>query len=386
MDALRLFEAPSVQDAYWLGRATLCSNRDEFAAYDRCFLALFNGGGSLAVENETERTERRFERGSSPDGKNPDADTTRSSAAASGFSLRAEDSSAGYEDPDTRERRERAPAVGGASAADIDAVQGKDYELLTSAERSDVLAMMRALLSSGPLRPSRRQVLSTSGSIDVRRTVASALSHAGDPERLFRHRRTLRFRRCILLIDVSGSMARYSELLLRLGYALVQARPRSTEVFTIGTRITRLTRLLQIREPTTALSLAPSAVPDWQGGTRLGDQIKAFIDGWGQRGMARGAFLVIASDGWELGDCGVLAAQMQRLRRLAFRIAWCNPHKGTPGYKPTARGICAVLPYIDDFVAGASMNDMLALASLVSRGIGRETSRANLDAWLRLAS
>lgn len=376
VDALSLFKGLTVEEAFWLGRATLCCDRSEFAAYDQCFSALFNNGKLLPYDqiragSEGEHRSDRRNQTTRPVGEQESSLAIREGGASSVHAaVHAPD------DSDTQENSHSTPPVDGAGATDGDVIRSEDFSLLTGAERSEVLTMMGAMSSSFPRRMSRRRASSRFGSIDMSRTVASAMAHAGDPERLFRQRRVLRPRRCIVLIDVSGSMASYSQLLLRLGYALVQSQPRSTEVFTIGTRLTRATRFLQTRDPDVALPRATSAVPDWLGGTRLGEQLKAFLDLWGQRGMARGAQVLIASDGWERGDCSLLTEQMQRLRRLAFRIIWCNPHKGTLGYEPTSRGIRAVLPYVDNFLAGASLEDMQNVVAFISSGLDRRAKPA----------
>jgi hypothetical protein len=126
-------------------------------------------------------------------------------------------------------------------------------------------------------------------------------------------------------------------------------------VFTIGTRLTRVTPAMRLRDSEAALQAAGETVPDWSGGTRLGETIRAFLDRWGQRGLARGAVIVILSDGWERGDSAYLAAQMRRLRRLAHRVVWVNPHQGKAGYLPVQSGIVAALPAVDEFLAGHSL-------------------------------
>ena len=182
-----------------------------------------------------------------------------------------------------------------------------------------------------------------------------ALHDGGEVTRLLRRRRAPRPRRVVLLIDVSGSMSPYADALLRFAHAAVRARPASTEVFTIGTRLTRVTRELRLRDPDKALAASGSAIPDWSGGTRLGEVLKAFLDRWGQRGTARGAVVVLCSDGWERGGTELLAEQMVRLRRLAHAVVWVNPHKGRSGYEPLTGGMVAALPSIDHFVSGHSM-------------------------------
>jgi uncharacterized protein with von Willebrand factor type A (vWA) domain len=138
------------------------------------------------------------------------------------------------------------------------------------------------------------------------------------------------------------------------------------EVFTVGTRLTHLTRAMRLRDPERAIVAASRTVPDWSGGTRLGENLKVFLDRWGQRGMARGAVVVVFSDGWERGDVALLGEQMMRLKRLAHRVVWVNPHRGKEGYLPVQQGIVAALPYVDDFVAGHSMATFEELIEVVA--------------------
>ena len=174
--------------------------------------------------------------------------------------------------------------------------------------------------------------------------------------------RRVRPRRVVLLVDVSGSMSAYADALLRLSHRFVSAQPR-VEVFTLGTRLTRLTKELTSRDPDLAMAKAAARVIDWSGGTRLGDGLRRFNDRWGVRGMARGAVIVILSDGWDRGDPEVLGAQMQRLHRVAHRIVWVNPLKASPGYAPLARGMAAAMPHIDVFLEGHSLGSLERLAA-----------------------
>jgi uncharacterized protein with von Willebrand factor type A (vWA) domain len=199
------------------------------------------------------------------------------------------------------------------------------------------------------------------------RTVRRALRDGGEVTRLLHRRARPRPRRVVLLIDVSGSMSPYADALLRFAHAAVRARPSSTEVFTIGTRLTRVTREMRLRDPDKALAASGSAIPDWSGGTRLGEVLKAFLDRWGQRGMARGAVVVVCSDGWERGGAELLGEQMTRLRRLAHAVVWVNPHKGRVGYEPLTGGMQAALPSIDHFVSGHSMAAFEELSGVIQR-------------------
>jgi uncharacterized protein with von Willebrand factor type A (vWA) domain len=161
-------------------------------------------------------------------------------------------------------------------------------------------------------------------------------------------------------------MSAYADALLRFAHAAGRRRGASTEVFTLGTRLTRVTRELAGPDPDAALAAVAAAVPDWSGGTRLGALLREFLDRWGQRGAARGAVVVILSDGWERDDPRQLGEQMRRLSLLAHRVVWCNPRKARPGFAPLAGGLAAALPYVDDFVSGHSLAALQRLAEVVA--------------------
>jgi uncharacterized protein with von Willebrand factor type A (vWA) domain len=199
---------------------------------------------------------------------------------------------------------------------------------------------------------------------DIRRTVRAALRTEGEPIRRHFRAPATRFRRLVLLLDVSGSMEPYARALLRFVQAAVAGR-RRVEAFALGTRLTRLTRELATHDPDRALRQAADRVLDWSGGTRLGAGLRRFNDEWGVRGMARGAVVVILSDGWDRGDPEELAREMQRLHRVAHRVIWVNPLKVTPGYAPLARGMSAALPYVDRFVEGHSLAALDRLAEIL---------------------
>jgi uncharacterized protein with von Willebrand factor type A (vWA) domain len=161
-------------------------------------------------------------------------------------------------------------------------------------------------------------------------------------------------------------MEAYSRALLRFVHATVLARGR-VEAFALGTRLTRLTREIATLDPDRALSNAANAVDDWSGGTRLGESLQVFNNEWAVRGMARGAVVVIMSDGWDRGEPELMAEQMARLERVAYRIVWSNPLKATDGYAPLARGMAAALPYLDEFVEGHSLRALEELAAAINR-------------------
>ncbi len=182
---------------------------------------------------------------------------------------------------------------------------------------------------------------------------------------LWRERRQ-RPRRLVLLLDVSGSMADYSRALVMFAHAALRA-DRRWEAFCFGTRLTRVTRALRTGDHDEALRRASAEVVDWDGGTRIGESLKRFLDDFGHGGMARGAVVVLCSDGLEVGDPVLLAEQMARLSRLAHRVVWLNPLQEDPAYEPLARGMQAALPYVDDFASGHNLASLEAVAERLMR-------------------
>ena len=223
-----------------------------------------------------------------------------------------------------------------------------------------------AALQIGPAAPRRvsyRRSPARRGVVDTHATLRRTLTRMGEPVEIALRHRSTRARRVVLLVDVSGSMSSYADALLRLAHRVTHGaaagsagggNPR-VETFSVGTRVTRLTPAMRLRDADRALVAAGETVPDWSGGTRLGEGVKVFLDRWGQRGLVRGAVVVVFSDGWERGDARLLGEQMARLHRLAHRVVWVNPHKGAAGYRPVQLGMAAALPHVDDFVAGHSL-------------------------------
>lgn len=202
---------------------------------------------------------------------------------------------------------------------------------------------------------------------------AGRLTLCGSRDELCHRAPVTKPRRVVLLLDVSGSLDPYADALLRFAHAAAHgpAARTPTEVFTIGTRLTRVTREMAHRDPDTALAAVAAAVPDRGGGTRLGEMPRTFLDRWGQRSCARGAVVVVRSDGWERADPALLAARMCRLHRLAYRVVWANPRKAQPGYAPFAAGMAAALPHMDAFVEGHRLAALERLAAVV-RGVASD--------------
>jgi uncharacterized protein with von Willebrand factor type A (vWA) domain len=255
-----------------------------------------------------------------------------------------------------------------ASASAMETLRHRDVAALTDTERAEVRRLIALLAPATAPRPSRRYRPAALGELVAAGSVGERLRTGGEPLRLARRARRIRSRRLVLLIDVSGSMAPYSDALLRFAHAAVRRRPTRTEVFTLGTRLTRVTPALRARDPDVALTHAGRAIPDWRGGTRLGETLRAFLDRWGQRGTARQAVVVLASDGWERGDPALLGEQVARLSRLAHRVVWVNPHAGRVGYQPLTGGMVAALPHLDAFVAGHSLAALTELVGVIGDG------------------
>ena len=212
----------------------------------------------------------------------------------------------------------------------------------------------------------------------MRRTLRGSLRTGGDPIRLARRSRRIVRRRLVLLCDISGSMEPYARAYLQFLTCAAQGGDRHTrsEAFVFATRLTRLTRALHSRNPERAIQRAAATAPDWSSGTRIGDALKSFNDRHGRRGMARGAVVVILSDGWERGDPALVGREMERLSRLAYRIVWVNPRVAASGFVPRAGGMAAALPWCDALVSGHTLE---ALEEVVD-AIGARRAQASRGA------
>jgi uncharacterized protein with von Willebrand factor type A (vWA) domain len=337
LTALDELDVTDRTQTYWAGRLTLCSDPDDLPRYDRAFEDWF-------TPTQGGRTQIRDERPPPPP-----------KLAA----LTASDDAESEGEDDARSPELHARASG------TEILRHRDVGELTPAEREHLNRLLALLRPDPPFRASRRLRPSTHGVPDPGRTLRAALRSHGELRELRRRDRSQRPRRMVLLVDVSGSMEPYADALLRFAHAVVRRSPAAVEAFTLGTRLTRVTRELRMRDAERALAAAATAIPDWSGGTRLGEVLRAFVDRWGQRGAARRAVVVIFSDGWERGETDVLREQMARLQRLAHRVVWVNPHVGKDGYAPVQGGIVAALPFLDDLLAGHSLATLERLLEVV---------------------
>lgn len=331
-EALDIVGLANGLDVYWSGRSTLVTKQEHVAMYDAMFLAFFH--------HNTSGFRMRFD----------DVVQMLSEAPEEG-----DDDSVNEGDDEPTLQFSRAERLHDKDFGDFE-----DAEL-TEAER--VMAALR--VQPARRRSKRRQRARRGDTPDLRRTVRAAMRRAGEPIELATTEPGEKTRRLVLLLDVSGSMERYARVLIRFAHTAVAGRG-SVEVFALGTRLTRITRQLASRDPEVAVAAAAGVVEDWSGGTRLGDSIDAFVREWGIRGMARGAIVVVLSDGWDRGDPATMSESMERLHRLAHKVIWVNPLKAGPGYEPTAQGMAAALPHVDEFLEGHCLRSVTALAEAIA--------------------
>jgi hypothetical protein len=265
-----------------------------------------------------------------------------------------------------KDGRDEQEARLGLVASGADVLKGKSFASCTPEELAALRRIMTRMRLAPPKRRTRRHASARSGRRpDPRRMVRESMRMHGEPSQLFWRRRQLRLRPLILILDVSGSMADYSRNLLQFAHSARRASAR-VEVFCFGTRLTRITRALERHRPDDALDRAAKAVVDWEGGTRIGESLDAFVRDWGRRGMSRGGIVVICSDGLDRGDPAVLAAAMERLSRLSYAIVWMNPHKGNSmSFQPSTLGMMVAAPYVDVVLSGHDLNSLAQLAEML---------------------
>ena len=333
--ALELVRPISRRRLYWTMRAIVVTDPAQVPAFDAVFAAVFRGYETADDEEADDRHAA------------PIAPGQRGTAPSSG----------------TRDGEEiEVPLL---MASDEERLSQKRFDALEPHELAHLYALMQRLRLETPPRRTRRYEKGRHGQrIDMRRTLRGSLRTGGDPIRLARrHRRVVR-RRLVLLCDISGSMEPYARAYLQFLTCAAGSSPNA-EAFAFATRLTRLTRALASRSPERAIQRAAETAPDWSSGTRIGDALKAFNDRHGRRGMARGAVVVILSDGWERGDPALVGREMERLARLAHRIVWVNPRVSASAFSVQAGGMVAALPHCDALVSGHSFQALGEVAAAI---------------------
>jgi uncharacterized protein len=329
---------------YWVCRIALVTDRSQLPVFDAVFSAVFDGRLDPADSRGDPTAPPPI--GSEPRTRPSPRDRRPGVPGESSGSV----GTPGGKPGDDGERE-----VLLAAASTEERLRHTSFTELGAAELAEVRDLVRRLVLSTPVRRSRRtRATRRSGDrLDLRRTVRTAQRTGGDPARLVHAVRRTTPRRLVLLCDVSGSMEPYTRVYLTLLQGAVAGA--RAEAFVFATRLTRLTRQLAGRDADLALARAGAVASDWAGGTRLAEGIARFVADHGRRGMARGAVVVVLSDGWAQDDPEEVADAMRRLRRLAHRVVWVNPRKAAPGYAPLVGGMAAALPYCDAFVSGHSL-------------------------------
>ncbi|WP_208104079.1 vWA domain-containing protein [Modestobacter roseus] len=357
--ALRLVPPVDRDSLYWTARVTLVPTRAQLPLFDAVFSAVFDGRLDPADSRGDDAAPPAV--GSEPRTRPVPPDRRRSDPATSAPDDGPRAGSPGAGDADGAER-ETVLAVASAQ----ERLGTTAFAELEPGELAEVRDLVRRLVLATPQRLSRRSRPGQGRRIDVRRTVAAAQRRGGDVERLVFAERRPRARRLVLLCDVSGSMQPYSRVFLTLLQGAVA--DASAEAFVFATGVTRLTRQLAGRDVDAALARAAAVCTGWSGGTRLAASIEEFLAVFGRRGMARGAVVVVLSDGWATDPPEEVAAAMARLRRLAHRIVWVNPRAAAPGFAPRVGGMAAALPFCDAFVSGHSLAALQEVVAAVRAG------------------
>jgi uncharacterized protein len=237
----------------------------------------------------------------------------------------------------------------------------KDFEQFTEDEIAQARAMLATLNWELAVKRTRRWIAGPGMAIDLRRLFRANTRYAGEPLELPTRRRKPKRRPLVLLCDVSGSMERYSRMLLHFVHSMASGLDR-VEAFLFATQLTRVTRELARRNPDEAVTRMTRRIPDWSGGTRIGEALRAFNMQWCRRVLSHGPIVLLISDGWDRGDPEMLRAEMSRLQRTCYRLIWLNPLLGVSGYEPLTRGMQAALPFIDDFLPVHNLESLEALA------------------------
>ncbi len=352
--ALTLTEPVARRRLYWTARAVFVSDRSQVPLFDRVFAEVFGGGSSPAAAPPDEEARPDLAAADEPRAESP------ASRGASGAATTAPRPGRG------EPAAEQLPVP--VLASDEEVLRGNRFDALDADELAALYRLMSRLVLATPWRRTRRFERRRHGSsVDLRRTLRGSLRTGGDPIRLARRRRRVVRRRLVLLCDISGSMEPYARAYLQF-LTCAAAAGAETEAFAFATRLTRLTRALHSRHPERAIQRAAATAPDWSSGTRIGEALKTFNDRHGRRGMARGAVVVILSDGWERGDPGLVAREMERLSRLAHRIVWVNPRVAATGFAPRAGGMVAALPFCDALVSGHTLAALEDVVDAIAAG------------------
>jgi uncharacterized protein len=357
LSALTVIDMQRFDDLRTVVRIHFARRREELAVLDRALAAFL---GSPAGNGQTSASSTET------------GDTTLTPIAGmTGRQLRVLDELEAGEDAEEHE-------VASYSRAEL--LREKDFDTLTDAEMAEVRRLIRMMRLPAGLVRSRRARPGGHDHLDMRRVLRRSLRYGGELLVFSWRSPTTRPRPLVLLCDISGSMERYTRLLLNFAYALKNASTR-VEAFVFATRLTRITKLLRHHDVDTALNRVTASVEDWSGGTRIGEAIETFNRRYARRVLGHGATVAIISDGWDRGDAVQMRHAIAHLQRSCHRLIWMNPLMGAPGYEPLTLGLKAALPFVDDFLPAHNLANLEALGTLLltttdRRPVRRQTLEA----------
>jgi uncharacterized protein with von Willebrand factor type A (vWA) domain len=356
VEALEHVPIGSRSDFYNTCRALLVNRREDFLVFDQAFHVLWHSEDGEAEEGGGPAEGDRARRLRLPSRE------LGSDSREGGGGQRAPGESKG-------EGEEEESSLTPIMAHSPDEVlRHKDFGEMTWEEIQAAKQAMASLEWKLGERRTRRLRPSHKGRLNLRRVIRDNLRHGGEPIRLSFRQRVYRPRALVILCDVSGSMERYSRMLLHFVHALTHGlKATNVEVFTFGTRLTRITRHLRYKDVDESLDEVGTAVGDWSGGTRIGEALRTFNFQWARRVLGRGAVVLVISDGWDRGDLSLLAQEIHRLQRAAYRLIWLSPLLGSDEYRPVQRGIATVMPCVDDFLPVHNLASLDQLARVLSQ-------------------
>lgn len=335
-------DVTDLMDVYWAGRTTLVHRNDNVSVYNAVFQLFF-----LDIEQVNADPRKR----------------TLKASSTAGATLEIPNAEAGIPGDISPDEVKL-----GYLASTSEVYRLKAFSDCSDDELRQVRKLISRIRVTPPVRRTHRTTRSRkAGRLDLRRMVRESMRTLGEPRDLAYKKRKLKLRPLVLILDVSGSMADYSRNLLQFAYCARRANAK-VDVFCFGTRLTRITRSLDRRNPDEAMRLAGESVFDWDGGTRIGDSIKQFTKEARRSRLGRGAVVVICSDGLDRGEPAALSEAMESLSRIAHRVIWVNPHKGDAvDYVPASLGMIVAEPYIDEVHSGHNLASLERLASRLSK-------------------
>lgn len=354
VESLVLLAPATLPALYWCARISFVVDRDDISTFDEVFFQTFGG---LAPSADVQLAETKRSRSKIPLSRtqmNPGLKSSVMMRELSGASL------LGAEASGSERGAEQRSGIAGFRLASLgEGRSHTNFAELTAVEIAEMAPLMDAMVKSAAMRRARRYLAGFHGGngVDLRKSVRYAHRTGGDVAVLIERRRSDKPRPLVALLDSSRSMERYSRAYLHFLNSLTRVAP--VETFVFSTVLTRVTKEIRNSNVNLALEATGRKAASWHGGTLIGSSLEAFVDGYGRRGAARGAIMLIFSDGWEVGDTSKLAEQMRRLSLLAKRIIWVNPLSSDSRYEPKAAGMASALPFCDRMVSGHSLTALL---------------------------